>query len=67
MTDLFKAATLCVAALFPLCSTAADSDDLRLILQQLAQIKAAYEGRIQALEALGALEDALQTPASSWK
>jgi hypothetical protein len=25
------------------------------------------QSRIQALEALGALEDSLQTPASSWK
>jgi hypothetical protein len=45
------AAMLCVAALFPVPAGAADGDDLQSIRQQIDQLKAAYEGRIQALEA----------------
>ena len=45
------AATLCVAALIPLSARAADGDDLQAIRQQIDQLKASYEARIQALEA----------------
>lgn len=51
MTVRFSAAaTLCVAALIPVSVRAADSDDLQSIRQQIDQLKASYEGRIQALE-----------------
>lgn len=45
------AATLCVAALIPVSARAAESDELQAIRQQIDQLKAGYEGRIQALEA----------------
>ena len=44
-------AALCAAALVPICARAADRDDLPAIRQQIDQLKADYEGRIQALEA----------------
>ncbi|MEO7009228.1 MAG: TonB-dependent receptor [Caldimonas sp.] len=51
MSSRFTAVTLCVAALMPLSARAADGDELRSIQQQIDQLKAAYEGRIHALEA----------------
>ena len=44
------AAALCAALLVPLSAHAADPDDLSAVRRQIDQLKAAYEGRIQALE-----------------
>ncbi|HEX7441957.1 MAG TPA: hypothetical protein VF319_17880, partial [Caldimonas sp.] len=56
------AATLCVAALIPVSAVAAD--DLQSIRQQIDQLKADYEGRIQALEArLQTLQQRVAAPA----
>ena len=44
------AATLCVAALIVSPAHAADANELQQIKEQIAQLKASYEARIQALE-----------------
>jgi len=44
-------AVLCAAAAWPLGARADTADDLREVRQQLAEIKASYEARVQALEA----------------
>jgi hypothetical protein len=44
------AATLCVAALIAAPAYAADANELQQIKDQIAQLKASYEARIQALE-----------------
>jgi hypothetical protein len=59
------AAALCAALLVPLSAQAADSDELAGIRRQIEQLKAAYEGRIQDLEArLRALQQRVDAGAS---
>ncbi|MGZ5242121.1 MAG: hypothetical protein ACXWCN_18545 [Caldimonas sp.] len=58
-------AALCAAALLPWPAHAAESDELQSIRQQLDELKAAYEGRIRALEArLQSLQQRLGTAAA---
>ena len=65
MSIRLSAMALVAAAFGPLSAQAADDRELQGIRAQLDQLKATYEGRIQALEArLQALQQRLESPAA---
>src|SRR5689334_1484333 len=66
MSIRLSAMALVVAASVPLSARAADDGELQAIRSQLDQLKATYEGRIQALEArLEALQQRLDSKAAA--